>query len=131
MQTQQVQSQQARPLSPHIQIYKWQITSVLSILHRFTGIALCGGLVGFITWVYLLSLGASDYVYGMFLLRSPLGQFFLWSILFSFNYHFLNGLRHLAWDMGFGFDMKDVNKSGAVVIILTIVFTLLMFIGWK
>ena len=88
-------------------------------------------MIGFITWVYLLSLGASDYVYGMLLLRSPLGQFFLWSILFSFNYHFLNGLRHLVWDMGFGFDMKDVNKSGAVVIILTIVFTLLMFIGWK
>lgn len=131
MKTQQVQTQQIRPLSPHIQIYKWQITSVLSILHRFTGIALCGGLIGFIAWVYLLSLGASDYSYGMNLLSSPFGQFSLWSVLFSFNYHFLNGLRHLAWDMGLGFDMKDVNKSGIFVTILSATLTFLMFMGWK
>jgi succinate dehydrogenase / fumarate reductase cytochrome b subunit len=126
-----MQSPRARPLSPHIQIYKWQITSVLSIIHRFTGIVLCGGLIGFIAWLYLLSLGANDYTFWMEFFNIPLGQIFLWSVIFSLNYHFINGLRHLAWDKGWGFTMKDVNKNGYFVVIFTFAITMLMFVGWR
>ncbi len=124
-------SQQTRPLSPHIQIYRWQITSVLSILHRFTGIALCGGLIGFITWLYLLSLGVSNYSFWIESLNVPFTQFFFWCLMFSFNFHFLNGLRHLAWDIGWGFSMKDVRKSGHFVVIFSFMATILMFIVWR
>lgn len=126
-----MQSLQDRPLSPHIQIYKWQITSILSILHRFTGLVLCVGLGGFISWLYLLSLGEDTYQDWMQFLNTSFVQLLLWGAVFSLNFHFMNGLRHLAWDKGWGLSMQDVNKSGYFVVIFASVITMLMFIGWR
>jgi succinate dehydrogenase / fumarate reductase cytochrome b subunit len=101
-----------RPLSPHLQIYRWQIGSTLSILHRATGVALALGLVALSYW--LISLAGGDETYGaaMRLFSSPLGLLFLLGWTFSFLFHLLNGVRHLFWDAGYGFERTPRQVSG-------------------
>lgn len=121
----------ARPLSPHLQIYRWQITSVLSILHRFTGIGFCAGLIGLVVWLYYLSQSAESYSAGIELINTVPGQIFLWAIIFSGNFHLGNGIRHLIWDAGYGFSLPIVNASGWVVVGFSFVSTLFLFLGWR
>lgn len=120
-----------RPVSPHLQIYKWQITSVLSILHRFTGIGFCIGLLGFVVWLYFLTQGADVYLAAINLMRTPLGQTLIWGFVFCANFHFGNGIRHLIWDTGHGFSTSHVNFSGWFVVCFVFFSTLFLFLTWR
>ena len=109
-----------RPLSPHLQIYKHQITSILSISHRFTGIILylSSFLISF--WLFCTAFNNNLKIALDNFLFSNLGKIILFFITFSFTYHFLNGLRHLCWDFGYGFNIKNVYLTGFIIIILTL-----------
>jgi succinate dehydrogenase / fumarate reductase cytochrome b subunit len=118
-----------RPLSPHLQIYKPQITSVLSITHRATGLALAFGTL-FLVWF----LAAASWSDGAFALAqgfwgSWLGQLCLFGWSLALFYHLLNGIRHLAWDAGLGFELKTVHITGWVVVIGSVVLTLFAWIA--
>ena len=117
-----------RPLSPHIQIYRPQITSVLSILHRFTGIALACGIVLFC--IGFIAFATSETAWRFFLMTwySLGGKFLLWPLIFSLHYHTFNGIRHLLWDIGYGFEIKTVTQTGIITIILSLIATLLFAI---
>ena len=101
-----------RPLSPHIQIYKPQLTSVLSITHRATGVFLCLGAVVFVWWVTALAIGPEAFATVRTALGSWLGRLFLFAWTFSFFFHLCNGIRHLLWDAGLGLDLPTVYASG-------------------
>jgi succinate dehydrogenase / fumarate reductase cytochrome b subunit len=112
-----------RPLSPHVGIYKWQITNTLSIFHRITGIALYAGALLLAWWIIANIYGCASCVNP--LIESQFGKIimFLWS--FALFYHMLNGIRHLFWDMGKGFEIKTVNTTGILVVIGAILMTAL------
>jgi succinate dehydrogenase / fumarate reductase cytochrome b subunit len=112
-----------RPLSPHIQVYSWLITSTLSILHRLTGVALSVGLLLIVCWLTTLAYYPESYDDFSEFLRSPIGLVMLggWSI--ALYYHLCNGIRHLFWDMGRGFELKNAAISGYAVLFLTVVLT--------
>ena len=114
---------QQRPLSPHLQVYRWQITMVMSILHRATGVALTVGTLGLAWWLLALAAGGERYAHASALLASPLGLVLLFGFSLALVYHLLNGLRHLMWDMGWGFDIPEIYRSGWTVTVLTVVFT--------
>ena len=116
-----------RPLSPHLQIYKPQITSVLSIFHRITGVALSVGSLLLVLWILTLSLGKSYFDYYVTFSQSWIGITILISFTFALNYHLSNGIRHLFWDLGYGYELSTVYKSGFAVIISA---TLLTIIIW-
>ncbi len=117
-----------RPLSPHLQVYRPQLTSVLSILHRATGIALAAGTLLLSYWLAALATGPQSYATAQLLLGSKLGLLllFLWS--WALFYHLCNGIRHLCWDAGYGFDIASVNKSGKAVVIASTVLTFLFWL---
>lgn len=114
-----------RPLSPHLQVYRWQITNTLSILHRLTGIALCLGTL-LLTW-WLVAAATSDGAYAGVsgVLRFPLGVLVLFGFTLALWYHFCNGIRHLAWDAGFGYELPATHRSGWAVLIATGVLSVL------
>ena len=117
-----------RPLSPHLQVYKPQLTSVMSILHRATGIALSVGALYLVIWVVFAS--ASPQTYAMFqsFNVSILGRIFLGGWLFCIFYHLCNGIRHLFWDAGIGFELKDAYRSGWIVVGVCLAATLVSWI---
>lgn len=114
-----------RPLSPHIQIYRPQITSILSILHRFTGIALVCGV--FLFCIGFASFTTSEAAWKEFttIWCSIGGKFWQWPLIFSLHYHTLNGIRHLMWDIGYGFEIKTVTQTGVITLVLSLIATLL------
>jgi len=114
-----------RPLSPHLQIYKPQLTSVLSILHRMTGICLSVALFGFVYWLYLLSSHEKCFVCTLQFFQTIWGKGLFAAGLFSFFYHLFNGLRHLMWDAGKGLTLTSVYQSGYLVLCLTLASTIL------
>ncbi len=116
-------STRPRPLSPHLTIYRWPITMVLSIMHRGTGLVLTSGLVIFAFWLGSIALGESYYSKFLFLSTTWLGNFFLFSLSFAFFLHFSNGIRHLYWDTGRGFNKDNVELSARLVIISTFILT--------
>lgn len=120
-------SNKERPLSPHLQIYKPQITSVLSILHRMTGVFLILGTFIFTWWLYALSDGPDYYAKFLSYMSSWIGLLLLFGWTFSLCYHLFNGIRHLFWDIGLGFEMENVKKSGWAVVILTTISTVTIF----
>jgi succinate dehydrogenase / fumarate reductase, cytochrome b subunit len=107
-----------RPLSPHLSIYRRQITSVLSILHRITGVGLAFPAMLLVWWLYAASSGpaAFDLVNG--LLTSWFGKLVLTASLWAFWYHFANGIRHLIWDSGRGFELTAVTRSGVLTLVI-------------
>ena len=117
-----------RPLSPHLQIYKPQISSVLSILHRITGVGLFVGLLTFI--VYLGALASGPRALGCFLkmLGSPLGLIYAFAVSVAVFYHSANGLRHLVWDAGKGYDLPTVRRTGRAVLVFTVAGTLVFWV---
>jgi succinate dehydrogenase / fumarate reductase cytochrome b subunit len=120
-----------RPLSPHMTIYKWPITMATSITHRATGIAISAGLV-LIAWG-LIALASGPELYQPFVaaMGSIVGEIVLLGFLWSLAYHFFNGIRHLAWDLGYGFQVKEANRSGVLVIALSVLVTVAVFgYGW-
>ena len=106
-----------RPLSPHLQIYRWQIGNTLSIVHRLTGAALARGLVALAFWLVSLAGGAESYQRAYRVFASPVGSLFLIGWSFAFFYHLLNGLRHLFWDAGWGFERRARHASGWFAVI--------------
>lgn len=111
-----VMSSGQRPLSPHIQIYRPQITSVLSILHRITGVALSVGLLLLTWWLVAAVYGPEEFATAQAFLGSWFGHLVLWGFTFSVFYHLCNGIRHLAWDFGFGFELAEVRLSGLITV---------------
>lgn len=112
-----------RPLSPHLQIYRWQITMTMSILHRVTGCALAVGALGLAWWLLAIAVGGDTYANFAHCLASPLGKFVLFGFTASLIYHLFNGIRHLLWDAGRGFDIPTVYKTGYTVVALTVIVT--------
>lgn len=114
----------ARPLSPHLQIYKPQLTSVLSILHRFTGVVLSLGALVIAVWLVAAARGGSAFRVVDGVLDSIPGRvlLFLWSL--ALFYHLCNGVRHLLWDAGVGFDLTTTYRSGVAVVVMSLVLTL-------
>ncbi|MDY6942400.1 MAG: succinate dehydrogenase, cytochrome b556 subunit [Pseudomonadota bacterium] len=116
-----------RPLSPHLQIYRWSLTMLLSILHRATGVALTVGTLVLIYWLCALAVGPEAYATAQGLLSSGLGQLLLFGWSVALFYHLSNGVRHLAWDLGFGFEKEQARQSGVAVLIATGILT---FLAW-
>ena len=114
-----------RPLSPHLQIYKPQITSILSIFHRLTGISLSIGSFIIVAWIVSLSMGIESYSYFMSIVDNWFVQTIIFGFVFALFYHFSNGIRHLFWDVGLGFELKSVYISGSIVVLNAIIFTTL------
>lgn len=117
-----------RPLSPHLQIFRPMLTMVMSITHRITGVFLVIGLLPLVYWLVAAATGQEAYAHAQDLLGSMLGMLilFLWTL--AFYYHLGNGIRHLFWDAGYGFEIPTAYKSGKAVIVATIVLTLLTWI---
>jgi succinate dehydrogenase / fumarate reductase, cytochrome b subunit len=116
-----------RPLSPHLQIYRWQLTSVLSILHRAAGIALSAGTILLVWWLVAAASGPEAYDGVEDFLGSWLGLLLLFCWTVSLFYHLCNGIRHLVWDTGHALDLKSVYTGGWVVVGAT---GLLTFVAW-
>jgi succinate dehydrogenase / fumarate reductase cytochrome b subunit len=114
-----------RPLSPFMlgSYYRPQLTSVLSILHRITGLILCLGAVALITWVAALSSGPEAYADFQSFVHGIAGKMLLVASVFSLSYHLGNGIRHLFWDAGKGFDLKSAYASGYTVVAFALVFS--------
>ena len=116
------------PLSPHIQIYSWNISSLISISHRITGVINIIALTGVCLWIALLLLGESNYEYIKFFLQSIFGKFIILGLTWSFSFQILSEIRHLLWDFGYGFEIKISKISGLIVIFGSIVFTILIYL---
>lgn len=112
------------PLSPHLQIYKPQITSILSISHRITGLALNLSLVFFVSGLFCLTLGEKYFNYFMVVMNSVPLRIIIFLTVLGFCYHFLNGIRHIIWDFGFFLENKSSTILGYLVIILSVVSSL-------
>jgi succinate dehydrogenase / fumarate reductase cytochrome b subunit len=105
-----------RPLSPHLQVWRWHVTMLTSILHRATGVALYGGALILAGWAISLATGPANYLFYMQLLGSPLGKVVMFGLTVSLFYHLANGVRHLVWDAGEGFDLKTANLTSVATI---------------
>jgi len=112
-----------RPLSPHLQVYRWQITMTMSILHRVSGVILTVGAFALAWWLLAVAAGGDDYARASQCLASPLGTVALLGFSLALVYHLLNGIRHLAWDAGLGFEIPEFYRSGWTVAVLTVVLT--------
>jgi succinate dehydrogenase / fumarate reductase cytochrome b subunit len=118
-----------RPLSPHLQIYRWQLTSVLSILHRAAGVALGLGAILLVWWLVAAASGPGPYAAVQGFLGSWLGLLLLFGWTLSLFYHLCNGIRHLAWDTGIGFDLQTTYRTGWAVVAATAVLTVIAWIA--
>ena len=116
------------PLSPHIQIYSWNISSLISISHRITGVINILVLTFVCLWISLLLLGETNYDYTKFFLQSIFGKFTILGIIWSFSFQILSEVRHLFWDLGYGFELKTSIITGLVVIFGSIIFTILIYL---
>ena len=116
-------SNNGRPLSPHISIYRWPITMTTSILHRATGIAMSVGFIVLAGWLFDAASGAATYDKYVSWLDSPVGKVLLIGWSFAFFFHLSNGVRHLVWDSGRGFEKSTANASSWFVLILAVVLT--------
>ena len=115
------------PLSPHLQVYKWHISSLVSIATRITGIINIFAITLICIWFASLLLGQSNYENINILLKSLFGKFIAISITWSFSFQILSEIRHLIMDLGFGFEIKTTNITGIIVIILSFILTILIY----
>lgn len=112
-----------RPLSPHLGVYRPQLTSVLSITHRITGVVLSASLLLLVYWLWAVASGPEAYASAQALLGSFLGRLVLFAGTLALFFHLCNGIRHLFWDSGRGFEMTTVYASGRAVIIASVVLS--------
>ncbi len=117
-----------RPLSPHIQVYKMPLSAKLSIFHRLTGLGLSFGAVVLVFWLFSLAYLSETAVALHAFFSSGFGKVILIAFTFAFFYHFCNGIRHLFWDVGKGFELEQVNRSGVIVIIVALVLTAITWV---
>ena len=116
------------PMSPHLQIYRWHISSLLSITHRISGVINLVALILIFFWLIILSFGERNYELFLLIINSFFGKFILIGFTWSMTFHILSGIRHLAWDLGYGFEIKTANISGAIVIILSLLLTVIFWL---
>ena len=119
------------PLSPHIQIYNWHISSLVSISHRITGIINLSVITLVCFWVAYLLLGKENYNLVFIFFNSFFGKFLILGIVWSFSFQILSEIRHLFWDLGFGFELRTANITGLLVIAGSFIFTLLIYLVGK
>jgi len=119
------------PLSPHIQIYRWHISSLVSISHRITGIINIILITLICSWASLLLLGESKYETINVLLNSLLGKFIILAITWSFSFQALSEIRHLIMDLGYGFELKKTKITGLIVIFGSIILTIVFYLVGK
>ena len=123
--------QNKSPLSPHIQIYKWHISSLVSISHRITGIINIIVITLICLWASLLLLGESRYEIINSLLDSSIGKFIILGIIWSFSFQILSEIRHLIMDLGYGFELKTTKITGLIVIFGSIILTVIFYLSGK
>ena len=116
------------PISPHLQIYRWHISSLLSITHRITGVINFLALILIFLWLVALILGEDNYESFLLTINSFFGKFILIGFVWSMCFHILSGIRHLVWDLGYGFEIKTANISGIIVIISSLVLTIIFWL---
>ena len=117
-----------RPLSPHLQVYKIQYTSATSILHRLTGIVLGAGTLLLAAWLIAMSAGPAAFAAVQGFIGSLVGQVILFGFTVALYYHLCNGIRHLAWDAGYGFSLPASERSAYLVVAATIGLTALTWV---
>ena len=117
-----------RPLSPHLQIYKPQLTSVLSIVHRASGVFISLAIPFLVYWIWALGQGPDGYESSRDFFGSFIGRTLLLGWSFAFFYHLCNGLRHLVWDVGRGFDLASVYRGGWLVVAASIAMTMITWV---
>ena len=116
------------PLSPHLQIYRWHISSLISITHRISGVINLLALILIFYWLVVLSFGESNYESFLLIVNSFFGKFILVGFTWSMTFHLLSGIRHLAWDLGYGYEIKTANISGIIVIIFSLALTIIFWL---
>jgi succinate dehydrogenase / fumarate reductase cytochrome b subunit len=119
------------PLSPHIQIYRWHISSLVSISHRITGVINIVALTIICFWVASLLLGENSYELTKIFLNSIFGKFIILSLTWSFSFQMLSEVRHLIMDLGYGFELKTTKITGLIVIIGSFILTILIYLIGK
>ena len=117
----------ARPLSPHLQIYRLPLPAILSITHRMTGIILSTGTVLLALWMIALAQGPEAFAMAMLVVGHPLGQLVLFGYSAALFYHMCNGIRHLNWDRGSGLEIESVYRSGKITIALAVILTAILW----
>ena len=120
-----------QPLSPHIQIYRWHISSLVSISHRITGIINIVVITLICLWASLLLLGENEYETINLILNSSIGKFIILSITWSFSFQILSEIRHLIMDLGYGFELKITKITGLLVIFGSIILTVIFYLVGK
>ncbi|KRO56057.1 MAG: succinate dehydrogenase [Pelagibacteraceae bacterium BACL5 MAG-120705-bin12] len=115
------------PLSPHIQIYKWHVSSLVSITHRITGIINILAVTLICIWVSFLFLGENNYLIIEKFLNSFLGKFLILGFTWSFSFQILSEIRHLIMDLGFGFELKTTKITGSIVIVGSVILTVIFY----
>lgn len=118
-----------RPLSPHLQVYRLPITAITSILHRFTGIALAAGTLVLVYWLAAAAAGPEAFAGASALLGSWIGRILLFGWSFALFYHLLNGIRHLFWDAGYGFEIGVAERASWTILIGAGVLTVLAWVA--
>ena len=116
------------PLSPHIQIYRWHISSLVSISHRITGIINIFAITLICIWASLLILGDTNYNFINFFLNSIFGKFIALGLAWSFSFQILSEIRHLMMDMGYGFELQITRITGLAVIFGSLLLTILIYL---
>ncbi len=117
-----------RPLSPHLQVYRPQLTSVLSFTHRATGVLLSAGAIWVVYWLYAVAQGPSEFIGAQAIAAGWIGRVVLLGLLFSTFFHLANGVRHLFWDAGWWLELEPAYRSGWVVVAVSVAAT--AYFGW-
>ncbi len=120
-------TKETRPLSPHLSVYRWQVTNTLSIIHRLSGVALYFGSLLLPIWVFAVAFSGPFGEEIVFLITHPFSVVPLIGLSFAFFYHSFNGIRHLLWDIGKGFETNQLRNSGIAVVILSSSMTALFW----
>ena len=115
------------PLSPHLQIYRWHLSMILSITHRIIGVVNSVAMILICLWTISLLLGEANYEIIKILFQSFFGKLLIISLSWSFSFHILSEIRHLIWDLGYGFDLKISKITGVIIIIGSLVLTVLIY----
>ena len=116
------------PLSPHIQIYSWNISSLISISHRITGVLNILALTLICFWIASMLLGSTSYEFIYSIFNSFFGKFLVIGITWSFSFQILSEIRHLFWDLGYGFEIKTANISGILVVLSSLITTIIFWL---
>ena len=119
------------PLSPHLQIYRWHLSMILSITHRIIGVVNSVAMILICLWTISLLLGEANYEIIKILFQSFFGKLLITSLSWSFSFHILSEIRHLIWDLGYGFDLKITKITGVITIIGSLALTIIIYLLGK